>query len=561
MKKVDFFKLGFIVILLVAIVFVYRKNQDYAKGGSIKLYWLVAEGMLADPDVFSMVKWAEEGELPQIKKMMADGVFAYAQAAGSPQLPEFIKNPETQPKKLALISVSERIAGDLKPDFMITSTWGLEESGRPDTFTYESGQGAWETQSFSFPVKTFSDRKDIRLEAEGIRLFASSVDLSNDQTVNYDSLSFSRDGKKIDATLKSGEMSVWFPIAYTLKGKRVDSQLRYQLIDVNSEGDFKVRVHLDGLNEVSVLPPTWEKEIRKNVGPMVDATDESDSFSTEEEKERTALIKEMKSSLDWHEAFIPYLAKVIAPEFVVHKLFHPRQLFTSNWWLGGLHPQSKLYASVAEDERAKRKSDVLALYKRVDQLLGRILISSAKDAVIVLSASTAPRVVNQKFFLQSYITQKGWDSVQFSLTEGITFTEEASDSVKSRVKKELETLKDENGQLVFASVESELEEEKLVRLRLNVSPGMLLSEGSPQAESLFEPVSYAGSSDHSNVSQAHRPSVPFLIVGPGLKKGVRMDQKLQFSDQEAIVRRALGDSVGDKFAEVFVTSPTSSGKK
>src|SRR5205085_2274314 len=46
-----------------------------------KLYWFVPDGMRADPDLFNVFKWAEEGRLPNIKKMMDRGTYGFCQPA------------------------------------------------------------------------------------------------------------------------------------------------------------------------------------------------------------------------------------------------------------------------------------------------------------------------------------------------------------------------------------------------------------------------------------------------------------------------------------------------
>ena len=43
-----------------------------------KLYWFVPDGMRADPYLFNIYKWAEQGELPNIKKMMENGTYGFA---------------------------------------------------------------------------------------------------------------------------------------------------------------------------------------------------------------------------------------------------------------------------------------------------------------------------------------------------------------------------------------------------------------------------------------------------------------------------------------------------
>ena len=43
-----------------------------------KLYWFIPDGMRAEPDLFNIYKWAEEGKLPNIKRMMDQGSYGFA---------------------------------------------------------------------------------------------------------------------------------------------------------------------------------------------------------------------------------------------------------------------------------------------------------------------------------------------------------------------------------------------------------------------------------------------------------------------------------------------------
>ena len=47
-------------------------------GHAKKLYWFVPDGMRADPYLFNIYEWAEQGELPNIKKMMENGTYGFS---------------------------------------------------------------------------------------------------------------------------------------------------------------------------------------------------------------------------------------------------------------------------------------------------------------------------------------------------------------------------------------------------------------------------------------------------------------------------------------------------
>ncbi|MBI5356111.1 alkaline phosphatase family protein [Candidatus Collierbacteria bacterium] len=52
-----------------------KKNQQSLQP---KVYWFIPDGMRAEPGLFNIYKWAEEGKLPNIKKMIDGGSYGYA---------------------------------------------------------------------------------------------------------------------------------------------------------------------------------------------------------------------------------------------------------------------------------------------------------------------------------------------------------------------------------------------------------------------------------------------------------------------------------------------------
>ena len=49
-----------------------KKNQPVPQS---KVYWFIPDGMRAEPGLFNIYKWAQEGKLPNIKKMIDGGSY------------------------------------------------------------------------------------------------------------------------------------------------------------------------------------------------------------------------------------------------------------------------------------------------------------------------------------------------------------------------------------------------------------------------------------------------------------------------------------------------------
>jgi len=79
-KKSLFVMLLILTLLLVG--YIALKSFNFKKPGllskqPLKLYWFIPDGFRADPELFNLYQWAEEGKLPNIKKMMERGSYGY----------------------------------------------------------------------------------------------------------------------------------------------------------------------------------------------------------------------------------------------------------------------------------------------------------------------------------------------------------------------------------------------------------------------------------------------------------------------------------------------------
>jgi len=52
--------------------------QEETSERDLKLYWFIPDGLRADPSLFTIFQWAEEGVMPNLKKMMDSGSYGYS---------------------------------------------------------------------------------------------------------------------------------------------------------------------------------------------------------------------------------------------------------------------------------------------------------------------------------------------------------------------------------------------------------------------------------------------------------------------------------------------------
>lgn len=66
--------LMFIILLLVGTILLTPQKKET----KLKLYWFIPDGLRAEPNTFDIYRWAREGKLPNIKKMMDAGTYGFS---------------------------------------------------------------------------------------------------------------------------------------------------------------------------------------------------------------------------------------------------------------------------------------------------------------------------------------------------------------------------------------------------------------------------------------------------------------------------------------------------
>jgi len=73
MKRINVFAIVFILILIGGTVYFTTQKRET----KLKLYWFIPDGLRAEPNTFNIYRWAKEGKLPNIKKMMDQGTYGF----------------------------------------------------------------------------------------------------------------------------------------------------------------------------------------------------------------------------------------------------------------------------------------------------------------------------------------------------------------------------------------------------------------------------------------------------------------------------------------------------
>ncbi|HEO66415.1 MAG TPA: hypothetical protein ENI73_11185, partial [Spirochaetes bacterium] len=461
------------ILILAAIGIGYFGLVDVKS--ATKVYWFIPDGLRAEPDIFTIYKWAEEGKLPNIKKMMDNGSYGYSipdfpshtptnfaslltgahptvhGVADGPMHTE--GNPLAKPsvagfsstakkvdpvwkilervgKKIVLLSIPGSTPPELENGITIRGRWGgwgadtpaivfeplsklseRKEAGKAfrlfflgqklTQFIEEKDASGWENipQSFSTP-------REIKMESYGLSVYAYIFDSTDDGVINYDKVRFSFDKKEELVTLAQGRWSSWNDVELTWKKQTFDSQVRIKVIKLWSDnGDFRIRLFFNNMNEFIVEPPKVAKEMTNAIGPMVDFPDNWPEQLIYEKEDKDAFFEEVKASLAWHKKAANFIIKKYKPDVFIQDTYTPNQMLESRWWHRNIDPTRPGYT----EEKAKDAwSDLLVMYQGIDKILGEMINGADKNTIVVFSSDHGVIPLYKQVRLNNLFAKKGW---------------------------------------------------------------------------------------------------------------------------------------------------------
>ena len=471
---------------LVSSVFSEDKQEPAESvNNEMKLYWFVPDGMRSEDMVFNIYRWAKEGKLPNIKRMIEEGSYGYSipvfpshtptnfatlftgtypvkhgvadgpmHVEGNPlnvvsvggfnsaakKVPPIWVNMERGfDKDVVLLSIPGSTPPELEEGITLRGRWGgygadfhavnFESLGKGDK-RFEHGRGARlfffgpyltsylaskNAENWDNPPVSYSPAQELALEAYGTKVVAYIYDSSNDKKVNYDRIAFSFDKKDVFSDLNNGQWSSWCPITLHWKDINVTTTFKIKIIRLDSDGNFKIRFFFNNLNEYIVKPSWVAKEVIEGVGPMVDFVDNFPAQLVFEDADKETFIEEADMSLDWHRRAAAFILDKYDPDVFIQDIYTPNQMLTSRWWMGYLDPSSNRYNDINESSRSELWKEVKDMYQKLDSILGVMLQKADKNTIVVLSSDHGAIPLNKWVCLNNFFAKKGW--LKFDLDE------------------------------------------------------------------------------------------------------------------------------------------------
>lgn len=611
--------------------------------GATRLYWFVPDGLRADPAVFDVFRWAREGELPHIKRMMEQGAWGYSipvfpshtptnfatlMTGAYPERHGIADGPmrvegrglerpsvngfsstakkvapiwrelEAKGLRVALLSVPGSTPPELDGGATVRGRWGnwgadfhalnFQSAGGEDP---RSGRGlgarlfylgpeltretpAVPASGWSVSFHSAASPREMSLLAYGATVHAF---VAGDAPDRYGRVELSLDKQRPLARLeRSGQWSEWFPLTLSWQGRPVDTRARAALIRLSPDGFVKLRLLFDVLNPTIVQPAGLAETLGRAVGPMVDFPDNWPAQLNRLPEERELLLDEARMALEWHRKAAGRLLSVEKPDVLIQDTYVPNQMLESRWWLRHVDPEAPGYAATPPEQRERRRAELLEVYRGVDAVLGEAMKAAEPDALIVLSSDHGVLPIKKEVLVNNLLAKEGLLSFSVDPRSGEPAIDWAKSkaaflkmigvyvdpkglhgpwsrgsgpeymALRARVAALLAGLRDGDSAVVERIVPWERAEE--LRLPKDRVPDLILAMSSGYA--LTEDMDATGvvlrDSLQSGYKQAvlaeSRPGLwtPFLVMGPGVKKGLRLEKPVSNADHAPTLLSLLG---------------------
>ena len=311
-------------------------------------------------------------------------------------------------------------------------------------------------------------------------------------------------------------------------------------------------------------------------------------------EDKSTFLEEAEMSLDWHRDAVSFLVDTYKPEAVFHNIYTPNQMLTSRWWLGYIDPKSKRYGDVSDEERDKLWSEVKWMYKKIDDIVGEIMDSADENTIVVFSSDHGAAPLNKEVRINNLFAKHGllkykvsydtripeidWDKTTavFLRMDNIYIDPkglggnwkrakgEGYEELRNKVIGILEDLKDEDGTSPVSLVAKwedvedylNLPKERVGDLIIANKAGYHWDEEITEDEEIFSVPLKSGYKQAILPKNEKSVWTPFIISGPGIKKGYKMEEPIHHIDQHPTIMKLLGQDIpnfveGEVLLDIF----------
>lgn len=643
-------------------------SADTTTEKKVRLYWFIPDGMRAEPELFNIYQWAQDGELPNIKHIMEHGSYGYCkpvypghtpvnfatlftgsfpethgvadgpmhtegQPLSKPSIVGFSSTAkkvepiwvtlEKRGKKITLLSLPGSTPPELKKGVTVVGRWGgwganfyavnFEELGSGKS-RYEQGnharlfyfgpplviyKHAAEVDRHGSMPHSFIKPKEVFLEAWGGKIGAYIYASSKNARSGYNRIAFFVEKDRILADLKEGEWSTWVPIQLKWNNVNFDTQVKIKVIKLGKDGFFRVRFYYNCANESVTDPSYIYKDIMENVGPMVDTVDNFPPQLIFYNEDKDTFLEESAMSFEWHKHAASYFLKNKELDVFIHDIYSPNQMLTSKWWMGYVDPKSPRYNRKTDQEKAKLWAEVKHMYKMLDDIIGEYIKNADENTIIAFGSDHGNIPLHTLVHLNNLFAQKGWLKFKKDPETGEPIVDWGNsqvvylkfdniyvnpkglhdkdgkwrrasgadyDTLRKEVAKTITDISDSKGihPLVKianwedAEIQFRLPNERVGDLVIANRPGYSWTEDMSEDKILFSESMETGYKQSIIPDEIPGMWCPFMIMGPGVKKGYFMgDKPISMTDVYPTLMRLIGQKCpefvqGKEIKSIFI---------
>jgi len=423
-------------------------------------------------------------------------------------------------------------------------------------------------------LESYSRPLEMNFTAYGLTIHAYIFDSTDDRKTNYDKMIFSLDKMDFLANLKQGEWSEWIPIK--LRNSRhnlFDSHVKIKIIKLWEDGTFRLAFFYDNINKFNTQPPTIADEVVKHIGPMADLNDMWSTQLNLEPEDKQTFLEEINMTLSWHRNATRFFHQKYKPDVFIQEVYVPNMMLESRWWMGEVDKTRKDYSFERAEEAWK---DILWMYKQIDAIIGETIENSGKNTLIVLSSDHGVSPLHYRFLVNNLFAEIGWLNFTIDQKTGMSIVDWTKtkvvylrtahvwinpnnleggwhrlngteyENLRNQVIDVLNNITDSDGNKVIAKVLKWEDASKELRLPADRIGDLVLighekydlSEEMDSSLRLFiEPLK----TGHKNSVDPNEKSIwtPFVIMGPGVKKGVQLKEPIRHVDQMPTILKLM----------------------
>ena len=422
---------------------------------------------------------------------------------------------------------------------------------------------------------------EIPMLGYGTTVYALLFDHGAAPAASYSKVLISIDKRRILATLsRDGEWSAWMPVDLHWGGISIPTHMKICRVLLKPDGGVEIRILYDVLNPTVVEPAGLAGRLEGSIGPMVDFPDNWPAQLNRRPEEMPVLLAETRMALDWHRRAVGAVLKAESPDVLIQDTYVPNQVLESRWWLRHVDPGSPDFASSHPQSRELAAEDLRGVYAGLDAILGAALKAAGPQTYVVLSSDHGIIPIKRELRINNLLAREGllkatvgadgesvavdWGRSQAAYLQmlGVCVRPEGLAgnwkrgrgreylALRRRVRKLLERLRGDDGERVFDAVvpweeagKLRLPKDRVPDLVLATRPGYDLSETLDRERVVFARPLQSGYKHSTKAELTRALWTPFIVMGPGIKKGYAISAPIRHVDQAPTLMSLLGVQV------------------